>query len=90
MEARGASGIAKALDADSANAIRKNDVLIKGQPSAISMLVWCRLGTSSKLALLLAPVDWPGYLSMDHRFATEGRWLRESDPANAQAETYPN
>jgi hypothetical protein len=40
MEARGARGIAEAPDATNANAIRKNDVLIKAQPSAIWFLVW--------------------------------------------------
>jgi hypothetical protein len=39
MEARGARGIAEALDAANARAIRKSDVLIKGQPSAIWLLV---------------------------------------------------
>jgi hypothetical protein len=35
MEARGANGIAEALDAANANATSKNDVLIKVQPSAV-------------------------------------------------------
>ena len=40
MEVRGASGIAEALDEAKPNAIRKNDVLIKGQPSTISVVLW--------------------------------------------------
>jgi hypothetical protein len=40
MEARGAKGIAEALEAANAKAIRKSDVLIKGQPSAIWFFVW--------------------------------------------------
>ena len=39
MEACGARVIAEALDAANAKAIRKSDVLIKGQPSAICLLV---------------------------------------------------
>ena len=38
MEARGARGIAEALDAANAKAIRKNEDLIKDSPSAMWFL----------------------------------------------------
>jgi hypothetical protein len=51
MEARGANGIAKALDAAKANAVTKNDVLIKVQPSVLWVLVWLMNRTTASEAI---------------------------------------